>query len=110
MDSRIHYVFAGTKYTAEKTFQATWYDGTSKPPADILALLEGDELPNTGSIFVGTDGVLVLPHINRPLLYPDKKFHDYKYPMFLRAIIGVNSCRPAVAKATPPRVLIMPDR
>ena len=80
MDSRIHYVFAGTKYTAEKTFQATWYDGTSKPPADILALLEGDELPNTGSIFVGTDGVLVLPHINRPLLYPDKKFHDYKYP------------------------------
>ena len=24
--------------------------------------------------------VLVLPHINRPLLYPDKKFHDFKYP------------------------------
>ena len=43
-------------------------------------MLEGDDLPNTGSIFVGTEGVLVLPHINRPLLYPDKKFKDFKYP------------------------------
>jgi len=62
-------------------------------------------LPNTGSIFVGTDGVLVLPHINRPLLYPTRNFTTTNIPMFLRAIIGVNSCRPAVAKATPPRVL-----
>jgi len=80
MDSRIHYEFTGTKFTAEKTFKATWYDGASTPPANVLALLEGDELPNTGSIFIGTEGVMVLPHINRPLLYPDKKFHDFKYP------------------------------
>src|SRR6267154_2687748 len=80
MDSRIHYVFSGTKYTAEKTFKATWYDGTSKPPAEIRALAEGDDLPQTGSIFVGTHGNMVLPHWARPLLYTDKKFKEFVYP------------------------------
>jgi predicted dehydrogenase len=80
MDSAIHYSFAGTKYTAERRLNVTWYDGASKPPAEVLALLEGDELPNTGSIFVGTDGVLVLPHVNRPLLYPEKKFQTFQFP------------------------------
>ena len=80
MDSRIHYIFPGTSHTEGKTIGVTWYDGASKPPANVLALLEGDELPNTGSIFVGTEGVMVLPHIARPLLYPDKKFKEFKYP------------------------------
>ncbi|HWX20871.1 MAG TPA: Gfo/Idh/MocA family oxidoreductase [Candidatus Binatia bacterium] len=80
MDSRIQYVFPGTRFTADTTLPVTWYDGEQKPPADVLALLEGDERPNTGSIFVGTLGTLVLPHINRPLLYPDKKFKNFKYP------------------------------
>jgi len=80
LDSLIHYVFPGTTHTAEKTLPVTWYDGAQKPPADIRALLEGDDLPNIGSILVGTEGVLVIPHVNRPLLYPDKKFKDFKYP------------------------------
>ena len=33
-----------------------------------------------GSIFVGTQGVLVLPHIARAILYPDKKYKDLKFP------------------------------
>lgn len=77
LNSLIHYTFAGTPLTAESTLPVTWYDGTSRPPADVLALLEGDELPNTGSIFVGTKGVMLLPHIGRPLLYPDATFGDF---------------------------------
>jgi predicted dehydrogenase len=80
LDSRIHYVFPGTRYTADFTVSVTWYDGEQKPPADILALLEGDEPPRVGSIFVGTHGTLVLPHIARPLLYPDKKYAHLKFP------------------------------
>jgi len=80
IDSRIHYVFPGTFYTADRTLKVTWYDGAQKPPAEVVAVLEGDELPNTGSIFLGTQGALVLPHFARPLLYPDKKFKDFKYP------------------------------
>ncbi len=80
IDSRIHYVFPRTFYTADATLNVTWYDGAQKLPADVLAILEGDEQPNTGSIFIGTQGTLVLPHVARPLLYPDKKFKDFKYP------------------------------
>src|ERR1051325_10471475 len=80
LESRIHYTFPGTNLTAEKTLPGTWYDGNQQPPAEIRALVEGDELPNTGSILVGTEGSLVIPHIARPLLYPDKKFTDFKYP------------------------------
>ncbi len=80
MDSKIHYEFPGTSYTADKTINVTWYDGEQKPPAEVLALLEGDERPNTGSIFVGTSGTMVLPHISRPQLYPDKKFQAIKLP------------------------------
>jgi len=83
LDSRVHYSFNGTRYVAGKTLAVTWYDGNSKMPKETLALFEGDEPLEAGSIFVGTDGSLVLPHINRPLLYPDKKFKDFKYPQVL---------------------------
>jgi len=80
VDAEVHYEFPGTPYTADKTLPVTWYDCTRRPPAEIRALLEGDEPPGAGSIFVGTQGVLVLPHVARPLLYPDKKFKDLKLP------------------------------
>ena len=97
VDSRIHYVFAGTPLTADKTLNLTWYDGAQKPPADVRALLEGDEMPDSGSIFVGTEGTMVLPHVARPLLYPDKKYKNLKYPevagedhwdLFVKACLG----------------------
>ncbi len=79
MDSHIVYMFPGTSFTTGDV-KVTWYDGDQKLPADVMALLEGDERPNTGSIFVGTQGTLVLPHWARPLLYPDKKYKNFKYP------------------------------
>ena len=80
LDSKIHYVFPGSERTAESTLRVNWYDGAAKPEPEVLKLLEGDERPESGSIFVGTDGVLVLPHWSRPLLYPDAKFKDFKFP------------------------------
>jgi predicted dehydrogenase len=80
IDSKIEYIFPGTPHTADQTIKVTWYDGAQKPPAEIRALLEGDDLPDTGSIFIGAHGTLVIPHVNRPLLYPDKKFKDLKFP------------------------------
>jgi predicted dehydrogenase len=80
VDSQIEYIFPGTPFTADKTVPVTWYDGAAKPSKDVVALLEGDALPGTGSIFVGTHGTMLLPHIARPLLYPDKQFKDMRYP------------------------------
>ena len=64
----------------------TWYDGESKLPAEIIAQLEGAEVPNSGSIFIGTNGVMVLPHFEMPALHPVAQFKDVKFP----AVKGVN--------------------
>jgi Oxidoreductase family, NAD-binding Rossmann fold/Oxidoreductase family, C-terminal alpha/beta domain len=78
LNGKVIYRFKGTPATASDVLPVTWYDGTSKPPAEIIALLGGDPLPDTGSVFVGTDGVMALPHIARPQLYPAAKFKDYQ--------------------------------
>jgi hypothetical protein len=102
LDSHIEYVFPGTQFTADPTVKVTWYDGASKPPKEVAALLENDPLPDTGSIFVGTQGTMVLPHWARPLLYPDKRYSEMKYPDigsgdhwadFVDGVLG--KCRPA---------------
>ena len=37
-------------------------------------------VPEAGSIFIGTEGVMLLPNYLRPTLYPREKFKDYRYP------------------------------
>ena len=41
-------------------------------------LLEGQKLPNQGSVIIGTKGVMLIPHVGKPTLYPKKKFADHK--------------------------------
>ena len=77
----IHYVFPGTPYTADKTVNVTWYDGDMRPPQEIQALLgKGVNLPDQGSIFVGTKGIMLLPHVARPQLLPVENYKDFKFP------------------------------
>lgn len=86
LDSKVIYTFAATPMTAEKTLPLTWYDGGAKPSAEILALLGGAALPDQGSLFVGTDGVMLLPHVAGPAFFPAAKFKDYQPP----AIADIN--------------------
>lgn len=71
------YVFRGTPYTAGKELKVTWYDGGKRPPAEVAELPEGESLPGGGSVFVGTEGQMVLAHVAPPKLYPVKKFKDF---------------------------------
>ncbi|WP_414664756.1 Gfo/Idh/MocA family protein [Horticoccus sp. 23ND18S-11] len=95
INANIRYVFPGTKYTEGKTVAVTWYDGDARPPADIRALIESPatidaakekaskrkgEPDNQGSIIIGTAGVLHIPHVAAPKLYPVAKFKDYVLP------------------------------
>lgn len=80
LNGKVHYEFAGTDRTAAEVLPITWYDGDSKPSSEVIALLEGDAPPDTGSIFVGTEGVMVLPHYSQPSLYPKAKFKDFEFP------------------------------
>ncbi len=89
INAKIHYVFPGTQFTEGTTVPVTWYDGDQRPPAEILALVEGAKAPDArrparsrdgldqGSIIIGTAGSLHVPHIDTPRLYPSAKFQDY---------------------------------
>jgi len=80
INSKIHYVFPGTEYTAGKSLPVTWYDGSQRPPAEVTALIGDKNLPGQGSIFVGTAGVMLLPHVGKALLFPSETFRDYAPP------------------------------
>jgi hypothetical protein len=70
----VHYVFPGTAYTASKTLPLTWYDGGRLPDAALAKLPPGVDLAKAGSLFIGEAGVLILPHVGMPQLYPVEKF------------------------------------
>jgi predicted dehydrogenase len=76
----IHYEFPGTEYTDGKTIRLTWYDGGRKPDASLVPLGDNQRLPSNGSIFIGTAGSILLPHIGGPQLLPREKFLDFKRP------------------------------
>lgn len=93
VNARIKYVFPGTPYTAERTVPVTWYDGDARPPADVLALVtpspaaananrggKARDVMDQGSIIIGTAGVLHVPHIDTPRLYPAHTFKDFTMP------------------------------
>jgi hypothetical protein len=96
INANIKYIFPGTRFTDGKTVAVTWYDGDARPPAEISALIKpppGAEAArktdakkskqdndNQGSIIIGTAGVLHIPHVAAPKLYPYEKFKDFALP------------------------------
>jgi len=80
LDTLIRYTFPGTAQTAEKTVSLTWYDGDRLPPEEIRALAGTVKFPGQGSMFIGTKGQMLLPHIAMPILLPAKDFDGYAMP------------------------------
>jgi predicted dehydrogenase len=78
INARIHYVFPATPYTDGPSVRVTWYDGDERPPSDITAVLGDLAVPDQGSIFLGTRGAMLLPHIGRPVLLPEAQFEGYE--------------------------------
>jgi predicted dehydrogenase len=93
----IHYVFPGTRHTAGDTVRVTWYDGDQRPPREVQALIAPRKIPDQGSILQGTKGVMLIPHVDRPVLLPEREFQDFRMPdvqganhyhQFVNAILG----------------------
>jgi len=80
LDTLIRYVFPGNPLTAEKTVSLTWYDGDRLPPEEIRAPTGSVKFPGQGSIFIGTKGQMLLPHIAMPVLLPAQDFAGYAMP------------------------------
>jgi predicted dehydrogenase len=72
--AKFHYVYPGTEYTAGPTLDFWWYDGGELPPASVLeaAGYTGDKPPD-GVILIGTEGVLLVPHMKPPVILPEAR-------------------------------------
>jgi predicted dehydrogenase len=96
-DAIIHYVFPGTRYTDSDTVRVTWYDGDQRPPREVQTLIAPHKLPDQGSILVGAKGVMLIPHVDEPVLLPERDFRNFRVPevqganhyhQFINAILG----------------------
>lgn len=76
----VEYEFPGTRWTAGETLRGIWYDGGKQPPPEVAPLEEGKELPSGGTLFIGEEGVLMLPHVKAPELLPAERFKGYQAP------------------------------
>jgi predicted dehydrogenase len=83
----IGYVFPGNELIAGSTLNVTWTDGGLRPERKLAKLPPDIDLPRSGSLFVGENGNLVLPHVGGPRLYPVEKFKSFVYP---KDMVGLN--------------------
>lgn len=79
LHGQVEYLFPGTQYTEGKEIKVTWTDGDARPPKAVADLV-GGKLPDQGSVYIGTEGILVCGHMSRPLIYPLEKGKGYKFP------------------------------
>ncbi|MEX1231084.1 MAG: Gfo/Idh/MocA family oxidoreductase [Planctomycetaceae bacterium] len=76
----VTFVFPGNDRTTGETIRIVWRDGGLKPPRELAQLPDGVDLPGAGSMFIGEEGVMILPHVGYPVLYPQAKFVNHKIP------------------------------
>jgi predicted dehydrogenase len=77
--SKIHFVFDATPVTAGDTLDFWWYDGVERPPQAAIDAV-GGKLPSSGVVLIGTDGAILLPHIDKPQLHPAARFAGREIP------------------------------
>jgi predicted dehydrogenase len=94
--SHVVYAFKGTKYTTDSV-NMTWYNGSLRPK-QLDGIPKNVELPHQGSVFVGSKGSLILPHIGEPQVFnvdgtpmeklPEKMAHSNHFHDWIDAAIG----------------------
>jgi hypothetical protein len=80
INGKVEYIYPGTQYTEGSSVKVTWYDGDQKPPQDVIALIGEAKWPGQGSLYIGTEGVLLHPHGSTPSLYPKDKYAGVRPP------------------------------
>lgn len=77
----VEYVFPGTKWTAGGSIKLTWSDGSRQPPRELFEFEnETRRIPGGGSLFIGEEGKLMVPHISGPQMVPYAKNRGIKRP------------------------------
>ena len=79
LTNKVEYTFNKTPYT-DGSMKLTWYDGNAKPDTRGWEMPRSGKLPSQGSMFIGTEGFMLLPHIGAPQLLPKQNFKGFKRP------------------------------
>jgi predicted dehydrogenase len=97
----VTYEFPGTEFTTE-TLKWVWYDGEGAPKKNKeLKLPNKEKLPDQGSMFIGENGRLLVPHWDFPKLIVDGEYHKVEMPemeehdhyhQFVDACLGEDTC------------------
>jgi len=77
----ITWMFPGNDLIDSNQLQMEWFDGEFYPPGDVRDLFTGKEYPGESAMLVGTEGALLIPHREMPVLLPESKFKDYRTPV-----------------------------
>jgi hypothetical protein len=78
----ITWMFNGNHHTESDILPLEWFDGEFYPPREVMDLYAGKEYPAECAMLIGTEGALLNPHNEFPVLLPEAKFKDYKIPDF----------------------------
>ena len=70
----VKYLFPGTELTSRQTLPITWYDGGRLPNTSGSHMPRNEGLPRSGSLFIGENGSIVLPHVGALRVYPQTDF------------------------------------
>ena len=81
--AQTHYEFTvpGTEYTATDRLKISWRDGGLQPSNKGSHLPSNEALPKSGSMVIGEEGTLVIPHVAEPRLYFDDEAKDTTFEL-----------------------------
>ena len=76
----ITWMFPGNEFTESDVLPLEWFDGEFYPPWEVQALYHGKPYPAESALLIGTEGALLIPHTEMPVLLPESKYVDYQMP------------------------------
>lgn len=79
VDEHFEYTFPGGEGIDGDTLKVFWTDGALRPPRKFRDMF-GEKMPKQGGIYVGTEGILLAPHMALPVPYPREQYGEYRYP------------------------------
>jgi len=112
--NHITWVFAGNHLTSGGApLTVEWFDGVEPDfyiPEEFRKLYPGENFPEEAALFIGEDGVLLLPHTSGPQLLPKDKFAtlarpqvkgENHYHSFVNSILDNTACESPFAISGP---------
>jgi predicted dehydrogenase len=78
--NHITWMFPGNEMTEKSELQVEWFDGQFYPPEEVRALFSIEDYPAESAMLVGTEGALLIPHTQMPVLLPESKFKEAQFP------------------------------